>query len=505
MSIAATQPVSAAAELAADADSRTIDLYALPAGTRLDKFEILQVLGAGGFGIVYLALDHTLERHVAIKEYMPSALAARGPGTSRVTLRSASHAETYALGLRSFVNEARLLAGFDHPSLVKVHEFWEAHGTAYMAMHYYQGRTLHCERRAMHGPPCEEWLRGITEPLLSALELLHRQGVFHRDISPDNIIVLPSGRPVLLDFGAARRVVGDRTQALTAILKPDFAPVEQYADVPNMRQGAWTDLYALGAVVHFMLKGFPPLPAVTRAVQDDMPALSTQAGASLSGVSAPFLAAIDWALAIAPKDRPQSVQALRAALDGKALPPRSARRRGQTTTSVVMHQASGPAPRTIRALHGRYAPTRLVATFHAAGSSSGTDDQKARRKLWHGARGLIALMATIAASALALGSWQLSGRVTPKPVAPVAVDVKPKAQQPIARDRATTVPARQSAKASVVEPAAGDPQAACADRNFLARPICVGLQCREAQFARHPVCVQLQRDEERRQQAQINR
>ena len=303
-------------------EAQPIERDALPAGTRLDKFEILQVLGAGGFGIVYLALDHTLERHVAIKEYMPSALAARGHGALGVVLRSASNAPTFELGLRSFINEARLLAGFDHPSLVKVHQFWEAHGTAYMVMPYYRGRTLNSERRAMHGPPCEAWLRGIVDPLLSALEVLHKQEVFHRDISPDNIIVLPGGQPVLLDFGAARRVVADHPQSLTAILKPDFAPVEQYADVPNMRQGAWTDLYALGAVVYFMLKGAPPVRAVTRAVHDETPALAQQAGAALSGVSERFLGAIDWALAIAPQDRPQSVQALRDALDGKVVPAR---------------------------------------------------------------------------------------------------------------------------------------------------------------------------------------
>jgi serine/threonine protein kinase len=484
---------------ATGAATEPIEHDALPAGTRLEKFEVLQVLGVGGFGIVYLALDHTLERHVAIKEYMPAALAARGHGTLDVVLRSASHAETFALGLRSFINEARLLAGFDHPSLVKVHQFWEAHGTAYMVMQYYQGRTLNSERRAMRGPPCEAWLRGITDPLLSALEVLHKQAVFHRDISPDNIIVLPNGRPVLLDFGAARRVVANGTQSLTAILKPDFAPVEQYADVPNMRQGAWTDLYALGAVVHFMLKGTPPVPAVTRAVHDDMPALADQAGPSLSGVSASFLAAIDWALAIAPQDRPQSVQALRDAFDGKFVPLPRMRRRSEALASAVTHLDHVDAvPTTIRAVRGRYAPTRMVATFHTAPTSE-DDGKKSARKAAHAAGRSIAIVAIVAVSAFALGAWKLSERVTAKPLAPTAMDAKSKAP-PSARERSPIAPVRQSARAP-----AADPQAACADRNFFTRPVCLSLQCTEPQFAQHPVCMQLQRNEELRRQTHMHR
>ncbi len=507
MSAAATQSAkhdSTAVAPDADAPTQPVEADALPAGTRLDKFEILQVLGAGGFGIVYLALDHSLERQVAIKEYMPSSLAARGAGTLEVVLRSPSHAETFALGLRSFVNEARLLAGFDHPALVKVHQFWEAHGTAYMVMQYYPGRTLHSERRAMHGPPCEAWLRGITEPVLSALELLHRQGVYHRDISPDNIIVTPGGQPVLLDFGAARRVVGDRAQSLTAILKPDFAPVEQYADVPHMRQGAWTDLYALGAVVYFMLKGSPPVPAVTRAVDDCMPALVDQGGAALSGVGAPFLAAIDWALAIAPQDRPQSVQALRDALDGKLVAPRSSRRRSSTLVEEVTQPSNRliAAITTIRAVRGRYAPTRFVPTLRASAVAPEGDGAKAARKPTYDARRAAILIATVAAGALALGAWTLSERTTPKPAAPAAVEVKAKAPPPSVRERAQPAPVRQAPKPTAV---AADPEAACADRNFFARAMCLSARCAEPQFSSHAACLQLKRNEELRQQAQMRR
>jgi serine/threonine protein kinase len=289
---------------------------ALPVGARLGEFELLQVLGVGGFGIVYLAFDHALEREVAVKEYMPASLAGRTE-TMHVSLRSQSDAETFALGLKSFVNEARLLARFDHPSLLKVHRFWEGNGTAYMAMPVMRGRTVKEVRADMQQPPDEAWLRAILDPLLGAIEKLHSEGVYHRDIAPDNIQIEPDGHPVLLDFGAARRVISDKSQALTAILKPAYAPIEQYAEVGSVRQGPWTDIYALGATLHYLLLGRPPPPATARAVHDDMASLSRQ---RLPGCSEHFLATIDWMLAPRPGDRPQSVAQLRSALDGQGLP-----------------------------------------------------------------------------------------------------------------------------------------------------------------------------------------
>ena len=290
------------------------DHDALPPGTRFGEFEIIRVLGVGGFGIVYLAKDHSLEREVALKEYMPASLAARGVGP-QITVRSSSFAETYAIGLRSFVNEARLLARFDHPSLVKVYRFWEDNATAYMVMPFLHGTTLRDIRRSMAHPPTEAWVRSVITPILSALELLHREGVYHRDIAPDNILLPRQGPPVLLDFGAARRVISDRTQSLTAILKPSYAPIEQYAEMAQLRQGPWTDLYALGAVVHYLLFGVPPAPATARAVQDDGDAIETRI---VPGVSPRFLEAMSWMLAIRPNQRPQSGEQLRAVLDGRA-------------------------------------------------------------------------------------------------------------------------------------------------------------------------------------------
>jgi serine/threonine protein kinase len=329
------------------------DHDALPPGTRFGEFEIVRVLGVGGFGIVYLAQDHSLERQVALKEYMPASLASRGAGPA-VTIRSGSFAETYAIGLRSFVNEARLLARFDHPSLVKVYRFWEDNATAYMVMPYLQGVTLRDARRAMGHAPDEAWIRGVLEPMLDALDQLHREGVFHRDIAPDNILLPPEGAPILLDFGAARRVISDRTQSLTAILKPSYAPIEQYADMTAMRQGPWTDVYALGAVVHYLLFGAPPAPATARAVQSDTEQIEHRV---VPGVSAHFMSVVAWMLGVRPLDRPQNVASVRAALSGQMPVPSLA---GNTRAGITLPGDSGPMPLADAAPYG---DARIEPTF----------------------------------------------------------------------------------------------------------------------------------------------
>lgn len=320
---------------------------ALPPGARLGEYEIERVLGEGGFGIVYLATDHGLERHVAIKEYLPAALASRGKGTM-VTLRSQAHAETFALGLRSFVNEARLLARFDHPSLVRVYRFWEANHTAYMVMPYYEGRTLAATREGMAAPPDEAWLRRLLNDLCGALAELHASSCYHRDIAPDNILMLSDGRAVLLDFGAARRVIGDRTQTLTAILKPAYAPIEQYAEVGHLQQGPWTDIYALAAVVYYCITGRSPTPSTVRAVDDQLRPLS-EVVAQLRErhpqlhYSEGFLRAIEWALAVRPYERPQTVADFLHALDAECPTPRTWR----PAPAAAEDRSASPADRAV--------------------------------------------------------------------------------------------------------------------------------------------------------------
>jgi hypothetical protein len=287
--------------------------HALPAGTRLGEFEITGVLGEGGFGIVYCANDTSLERQVALKEYLPSF--AWRSTQAHVSVRSSQNADSFEAGLRSFINEARMLAQFDHPSLVKVYRFWEANGTAYMVMPFYRGPTLKQalkERTAQGSPaPDEAWLKALLAPLLEALDVIHQYSCYHRDIAPDNILMLDEGRPLLLDFGAARRAISGMNQAFTVILKQNYAPIEQYAEMPGMSQGAWTDLYALASVVHFAIDGQAPPTAVSRMLADSYVPLATRYAGRYS---ARFLEAIDRALAFRPEGRPQSVAEMRALL-----------------------------------------------------------------------------------------------------------------------------------------------------------------------------------------------
>ncbi len=368
-----TGPVArdgAAAEFAA---SSSMSVHTLPEGTRIRDYQITGLIGEGGFGIVYLAFDVSLQRRVAIKEYLPASMASRANASMAVVVKSTRHQETFALGLKSFLNEARLLARFDHPSLVKVYRFWEENNTAYMVMPYYEGPTLKRVLAELGHAPDEAALRTWLRPLLDALAVMHSAHCFHRDIAPDNILLTASG-PLLLDFGAARRVIGDMTHALTVVLKPGFAPIEQYGESSAMTQGAWTDLYALASVVYAAVTGHAPVSSVERLMDDRLQPLSELAAGRYSE---PFLAAIDAALALRPKDRPQTVAAFRALLDGReaqveasvgfastfgapldsALPEVTAPpapRLAPTARAIVPDTALGRAPRPI----GPAVPTR---------------------------------------------------------------------------------------------------------------------------------------------------
>ena len=279
----------------------------LPIGTRLADFEITGVLGEGGFGIVYIAFDHSLQRNVAIKEYMPGVLATRGDDHS-IRVRAERHQETFIVGQKSFINEARFLAQFDHPSLVKVYRFWEQKQTAYTAMQYYDGRTIKDIVTSSPELINEAWCRKILKQILEALEMLYTMRILHRDVSPDNIIVQDNGDAVLLDFGSARQIIGDRTRGLTVILKPGYAPVEQYAGDASLDQGAYTDIYALSAVIYFAIMKEAPATSIARMVKDPITPLAVR---GVEGYSTAFLAAIDKGLAVMAHERPQTIDAFR--------------------------------------------------------------------------------------------------------------------------------------------------------------------------------------------------
>ena len=380
----------------------------LAVGLRLDEYEISGVLGEGGFGIVYLAWDHSLQRRLAIKEYMPASLCWRPQGL-QVEVRTPRFEESFEAGLRGFINEAKLLARFDHPALVKVHRFWQANGTAYMVMPYYDGITLKEALAQMAEPPDETWLRDLLAPLLDALQYLHDAQCFHRDIAPDNVLLIDDGRPLLLDFGAARRVIGDMTRAVTVILKPGYAPVEQYGDMPGATQGPWTDIYALGAVLHFAIMGETPQASVTRLLADHYQPLAVRARGRYSHQ---LLQAIDRMLAVRPEGRPQNIAELRALIDldreqetaPLSLPPRQ-------------HRTLPPEPMTQpsqRSLPPRAMPT--VPKAPAAAPAAGP-----------GARALppwpaLAGGGVVVAALLAAAWWLVSAPSRDEPPAPPPVE-----------------------------------------------------------------------------------
>jgi serine/threonine protein kinase len=285
----------------------------LPPGTALQEFVVERTLGVGGYSVVYLALDTKLDRRVALKEYLPGTLAARLP-SGEVAPRLPRFAAAYDKGLQSFLTEARLLGQFDHPSLVKVYRFWPDRGTAYMAMPYYEGITLKRWLADLGAPPSEKWLRALVEPLARALAVLHAQRCLHRDVAPDNILMLvdrqagsyleQAPRPLLLDFGAARRVAAEATQQLTAILKSGYSPIEQYDSTQDLLQGPWTDVYALAALLYAAVTGRAPPAAIARAVRDEL--VPARVAGRLR-YSQAFLSAIDAGLAVRPEQRPQDM------------------------------------------------------------------------------------------------------------------------------------------------------------------------------------------------------
>lgn len=284
---------------------------ALAIGAKLKEFVVTGIIGEGGFGIVYSAKDTQLQRNVAIKEYMPAAIANR-LASSKINLRSVRHQQTFAAGMQGFIDEARLLAQFKHPALVEILRFWEANGTAYMVMPHYSGKTLRNILKISRTVCSERWLKSILGPVLDAIELLHNNHVYHRDIAPDNIVIQDTGQPVLLDLGSARRVIAGMQSALTVVVKPGYAPIEQYTEDTANEQGPWTDIYALGAVLYFAISGAAPTASVSRMMRDSLKPLNTD---DYPLYSDSFLSSINKALQLRPCDRFQSIAGFRDALN----------------------------------------------------------------------------------------------------------------------------------------------------------------------------------------------
>jgi len=285
--------------------------HTLNTGTRIDCYEIGQVLGVGGFGITYKGYDHTLSCDVAIKEYLPSGVALRTGDGITVAPKSDQDQDFYTYGLDRFLEEARILAKFREHSIVRVTRFLEGNGTAYLVMDYEQGQPLNTYLKT-HGALSEDNLLSIIQPLLAGLQEVHNKGYLHRDIKPSNIYLRKDGSPVLLDFGAARQSMGSRTQAVTSMVTPGYAPIEQYNTTG--KQGPWTDFYGLGATVYRCIAGSSPVGAPDRimALQaGDPDPLKPAVEAGAGRYSQQLLEITDWMLRPNIADRPQSVDQIR--------------------------------------------------------------------------------------------------------------------------------------------------------------------------------------------------
>ena len=337
----------------------------LKSGTRLDAYEIRGVLGTGGFGVTYEAVEPELERRVAIKEYFPESLASRE--SNGTTVVADGDYESYTWGLTRFLDEARTLARFKNLHIVHVNRYLEANGTAYLVMDYEDGHPLSAVLKKRRVG--ERAVRKLMVPILKGLRAVHAQNFLHRDIKPGNIFLRRDGPPLLIDFGAARQALQQRAAAaMTVILTPGYAPLEQYGEGQE-QQGPWTDLYALGATLFHCLTGRAPRDAAWRvqAAAHGAPDSIREALCPPTPLCSPeMVELLCWMLRPFAQDRPQSCDQVAAALYEMSrnparatvggsnpltltdVPTMHAPSIGQTTppTAASVSSAAAPAPTT---------------------------------------------------------------------------------------------------------------------------------------------------------------
>ncbi|MGD9828270.1 MAG: protein kinase [Hyphomicrobiaceae bacterium] len=326
---------------------------ALPAGTEINDYRIERTLGAGGFGITYLATDTRDGSRVAIKEYFPAALAFRDNGFNVVAL-SAAAAEPFGWLLERFRHEARSLARFRHPNIVGVRRVFDHHGTAYTVLEYLEGQPLKVWMAGLGRRPSQKEIDAIASTMLDALEAVHRNHMLHRDVSPNNIMIRPDGTPVLFDFGAARQTLSGRSITKAAVLTPGYAPFEQYL-TNSEHQGPWTDIYAMAATLYECITGKLPPEAPSRTMEDRY---EPAAKLGLDEYRPRFLEAIDWGMRMTAGERPQAIAEWRQRLLAQAEAPRP--------------QAAMPARgRDVAAARSSNRPTRSHGEIKAAVEASG--------------------------------------------------------------------------------------------------------------------------------------
>ena len=286
-------------------------LNALPAGSRLEEYEFLSVLGSGGFGVTYKGFDHLLGKTVAIKEYLPNDLAVRAE-REQVLPKSPADQTDFDWGLERFLEEARALAQFDHPNIIRVHRFFQANGTGYIVMDYAEGETL-SELLERERVLSASRLKALLYPLLDGLEAMHRMNFLHRDIKPSNVIILKKdGSPVIIDFGAARQAINAKSRSVTAIITPGYAPIEQYST--RGEQGPATDIYSLAAVAYRAIVGSRPDDATNRLTDDKLEGWTHR----VRGWNPALLESIDKGLAFDKAKRPQTIAEWREMLSAGA-------------------------------------------------------------------------------------------------------------------------------------------------------------------------------------------
>ncbi|OFX05765.1 MAG: hypothetical protein A3D94_05765 [Alphaproteobacteria bacterium RIFCSPHIGHO2_12_FULL_66_14] len=337
-----------------------VDYVALRPGQTIGRYEIVSVLGQGGFGITYRARDIQLGREVAIKEYLPSALAVRQDGAT-VLPRTTKMADDFGWGRDRFVTEGRTLATLHRvPAIVHVFDFLEANGTAYIVMELLSGETLE-DKLKRQGTLTPDEVDRILWPLLDGLEQVHGAGFLHRDIKPANILLNAAGDPTLIDFGAAREAMVGRTSAMTAIFTPGYAAAEQ---MTSAKQGPWTDIYGLAATLYHAIAGKTPPSAFDRMLDDGYEPL---ARLMPKGFAPGLLAGIDAGLAVAARDRPQSIAGWRPILGMTAAPAADATVLiGKTEAPAIGRQsvltpATVPAASSARSRTGLWLALAVVA------------------------------------------------------------------------------------------------------------------------------------------------
>jgi formylglycine-generating enzyme required for sulfatase activity len=292
----------------------------LPIGYRLHQYRIESVLGAGGFGITYKAVHEALQTRAAIKEYFPVEWSYRDHDAVNVLANTQGGLPTseagedacYGWGLERFLNEAQILAKVNHLGVVRVRDFFEENGTAYIVMDYEDGEPL-SQALQREKTLTEDSIRCLLGDVLPALEAVHTLGYLHRDIKPANLYRRADGRTILIDFGAARQALGRRSKSVTSVFSPGYSPIEQYL-VDGKGYGPWTDIYAVGAVLYHCVAGAAPIEAPARVLDDPLRLAEELASGRYSQA---LLRLIDRAMAVRPEKRFQTVAQMRLALEAR--------------------------------------------------------------------------------------------------------------------------------------------------------------------------------------------